>query len=129
MVKFELKPWRKVVINEIIFQKLRQMVGWLATRQPMGAVTSPIVWVGNWAFLIEGMPKTDGVVNEMRRGVLRWPSLVVSYFGSYAPLIETREKVRIPVLDGTVNRLFVELKEWLLETFPEEMKRLEASAE
>ena len=112
---------------EIKYQPFREIVVMECTRFPTsedlarftniiaGGKTAGIYWAEGMAFIYFPLSiNTETAARELvehRR--VYWAFLSYTEMPVYKPLIETKEKIIVPVLDMSANPLFQKVAEWL----------------
>lgn len=80
-----------------------------------GGKTAGIYWAAGIAFIYFPLSaSTEVAARELidhRR--VYWAFLSYAHMPTYKPLIETKEKIIVPVLDMSTNPLFIKVAEWL----------------
>lgn len=80
-----------------------------------GGKTTGIYWAEGVAFIYYPLPTTTNtaakcVIEEKRH---YWAFVSFALMPDYRPLIETKEKIIVPVIDMSTSRLFQTVAKWL----------------
>lgn len=80
-----------------------------------GGKTAGIYWAQGVAFLYFPLSaNTETAAKELiEKGRVYWAFLSYTSMPTYKPLIETKEKIIVPVLDMSTSPLFQKAAEWL----------------
>ena len=80
-----------------------------------GGKTAGIYWAGGVAFIYFPISiNTETAAKELvEQRRVYWAFLSYTLMPSYKPLIETKEKMIVPVLDMSTNPLFQKVAEWV----------------
>jgi len=82
-----------------------------------GGKTSGLYWANGVAFIYYPLPTTTdiavkAVIEEKR---VYWAFASYALMPEYRPLIETKEKIIVPVIDMSTSPLFQKVAQWLKE--------------
>ena len=82
-----------------------------------GGKTAGLYWAEGVVFLYFPLPaSTETTAKELvEKGRVYWTFLAYSYMPKYQPVIETRDKMIVPVVDMASNALFKKVVAWLKE--------------
>ncbi|HUW49148.1 MAG TPA: hypothetical protein VMW36_10440 [Patescibacteria group bacterium] len=82
-----------------------------------GGKTAGLYWAEGVVFLYFPLPaSTETTAKELvEKGRVYWTFLAYSYMPKYQPVIETRDKMIVPVVDMASNALFKKVVTWLKE--------------
>ena len=82
-----------------------------------GGKTAGLYWAEGVVFLYFPLPaSTETTAKELvEKGRVYWTFLGYSYMPKYQPVIETRDKIIVPVVDMASNALFKKVVTWLKE--------------
>lgn len=80
-----------------------------------GGKTAGIYWAGGIAFIYFPLSiNTETAAKELvEKGRVYWAFLSYTSMPLYQPLIETKEKIIVPVLEMSTNPSFQKVAEWL----------------
>jgi hypothetical protein len=113
-VKFE--PFREIVIMERNFFATPEDIARFASIIA-GGKTAGLYWAEGVVFLYFPLPATTETAAkelvEKRR--VYWTFVGYSLMPKYQPLIETKEKIIVPVIDMSSNPMFRKVASWLKE--------------
>jgi len=109
-------PFKEIVILECIRFSTPDDLARFANITAMGKPTG-IYWAQGVAFLYYSIPPaTEAVAKaivEERR--VYWSFVSYALMPKYQPLIETKEKIIVPVIDMSQSPLFQKVSTWLKE--------------
>jgi hypothetical protein len=82
-----------------------------------GGKTAGVYWAHGIAFIYFPLSiNTETAAKELvEKGRVYWAFLSYTSMSTYKPLIETKEKIIVPVLDMSTNPLFQRVADWLKE--------------
>lgn len=82
-----------------------------------GGKTAGLYWADGVVFLYFPLPASTETTAKLlvEKGRVYWTYLGYSYMPKYQPVIETREKMIVPVVDMASNALFKKVVTWLKE--------------
>jgi hypothetical protein len=82
-----------------------------------GGKTAGLYWADGVVFLYFPLPASTETTAKVlvEKGRVYWTFLGYSYMPKYQPVIETREKMIVPVVDMASNALFKKVVTWLKE--------------
>jgi hypothetical protein len=87
-----------------------------------GGKTAGLYWAEGVAFLYFLLPASTDIAAKalIEKGRVYWTSVGYALMPKYRPIIETKEKIMVPVIDLSTNPLIRKVAQWL-----EEQKRPE----
>ena len=112
----KLEPVKELVIKEVLFfdsvEELARFANIAAGGRPTG-----IYWADGVAFLYYPLPLTTRLtVSELiEKGRLYWAMVCFSLMPNYERVVETKEKIMVPVMDVSSCSMFKALAEKLKE--------------
>lgn len=114
IIRFE--PFKEIVIMESNFFQTPDDIARFASIIA-GGKTAGLYWADGVVFLYFPLPATTetaakALVEDKR---VYWTFVGYSYMPKYQPLIETKEKIMVPVIDMSSNPLFRKAAKWLKE--------------
>ncbi|MEM4704225.1 MAG: hypothetical protein QXJ02_04075 [Candidatus Bathyarchaeia archaeon] len=82
-----------------------------------GGKTAGLYWAEGIVFLYFPIPTTNTVMAKelVEHKRVYWAFVGYAHMPKYQPLIETREKIIVPVIDMTSNALMRKVAQWLKE--------------
>lgn len=82
-----------------------------------GGKTTGIYWAGGVAFIYYPLPTTTEVAAKavIEEKKVYWAFVSYTLMPEYRPLIETKEKIIVPVIDMSTSSLFQRVAKWLKE--------------
>jgi len=113
---FRYEPFREVVIMECTRFSTPDDLARFANVAAGGKPTG-IYWARGVAFIYFPLPATTEVAAKslMEEKRLYWAFVSYTLMPKYNPLIETKEKIIVPVIDMSTSPLFSKAAEWLKE--------------
>jgi hypothetical protein len=116
MVKVIYEPFKEIVIKEYVhYEKIGDLLYPLAQLRVTG---TPVAL--NWAngvllFASPMEPNTDQLAEEFLKGRMYFATVVYSIMPEYKPILETREKIQVPIINASSNPIIREIAEWLIK--------------
>jgi hypothetical protein len=113
-VKYE--PFKEIVIMEKDYFSSPDEIARFASIIA-GGKAAGLYWAEGVIFLYFPLPASTEVTARMlvEKGRVYWTFLGYSLMPKYQPVIETREKMIVPVVDVTSNALIKKVAVWLKE--------------
>jgi hypothetical protein len=113
-VKYE--PFKEIVIMEKDFFANADEIARFASIIA-GGKAAGLYWAEGVIFLYFPLPASTEATAKMliEKGRVYWTFLGYSFMPKYQPVIETREKMIVPVVDMTSNALIKKVAVWLKE--------------
>ncbi len=113
-VKFE--PFQEIIIMERDFFPTSDDIARF-TSIIAGGKTAGLYWADGVVFLYFPIPaSTETVAKELVQNKrVYWAFVGYSFMPKYQPIIETREKMIVPVVDMSSNPLILKVAKWLKE--------------
>jgi hypothetical protein len=113
-VKFE--PFREIIIMERNFFTTPEDIARFASIIA-GGKTAGLYWAEGVVFLYFPLPATTETAAKalVENKRVYWTFVGYSFMPRYQPLIETREKIIVPVIDMSSNPMFRKVATWLKE--------------
>jgi len=110
------EPFREVIIMECTRFNTPDDLARFANVAAGGKPTG-IYWARGVAFIYFPLPATTDVAvrSVMEEKKLYWAFVSYTLMPKYSPLIETKEKIIVPVIDMSTSPLFSKAAEWLRE--------------
>lgn len=113
-VSVSFEPFKEIVIMERTRfptpEKLARFVSIIA-----GGKLAGLYWVDGMVFLYFPLPASSQIVAKelIEKGKLYWSFIGYSIMPKYAPTIETKEKMIIPVVDISTDQVLQTVADWL----------------
>lgn len=114
VVKYE--PFKEVVVMEKeVFANAEEIARFASIIA--GGKAAGLYWADGIVFLYFPLPASTETTAKMlvEHGKVYWTFLGYAQMPKYQPIIETREKMIVPVVDMTANRLMKSVADWLKE--------------
>jgi len=114
VIKYE--PFKEVVVMEKDFFATPDDIARFASIIA-GGKAAGLYWAEGIVFLYFPLPASTETTAKMlvEHGRVYWTFVGYSPMPKYQPVIETREKMIVPVVDMTTNRLMKQIAIWLKE--------------
>lgn len=82
-----------------------------------GGKTAGLYWAEGVAFLYFLLPASTDIATKalIEEGRIYWTSVGYALMPKYRPIIETKEKIMVPVIDLSTNPLIRKVAHWLKE--------------
>ena len=82
-----------------------------------GGKTAGLYWADGVAFLYFLLPASTDVAAKalIEKGRIYWTSVGYALMPKYIPIIETKEKIMVPLIDLSFNPLISKVANWLKE--------------
>lgn len=114
MVKITYEPINEIVIKEYVhFDKVEELIYIFAQLRASGAPVS-LNWANGLVFIHSPLPPTDeNVMEEYLKGKIYWTNVSFAEMPEYKPLIETRERIQVPIINLSSSPIIVQVTEWL----------------
>ena len=114
IVKYE--PFKEIVIMESDFFTTPDDIARFASIIA-GGKAAGLYWAEGIIFLYFPLPASTETTAKMlvEHGRVYWTFLGYSFMPKYQPVIETREKMIVPVVDMSTNKLMQKVAIWLKE--------------
>lgn len=113
-VSVSFEPFKEIVIMERTRfstpEKLARFVSIIA-----GGKLAGLYWVDGMIFLYFPLPASSQIVAKelIEKGKLYWSFIGYSIMPKFAPTIETKEKMIIPVVDISTDQVLQTVADWL----------------
>lgn len=109
-------PFREVVIMERDFFSTPDDIARFASIIA-GGKAAGLYWAEGIVLLYFPLPASTEITTKMlvENGRVYWTFLGYSFMPKYQPVIETREKMIVPVIDMSSNLLITKVAKWLKE--------------
>ncbi len=113
---FRYEPFKEVIVMECTRFNTPDDLARFASVAAGGKPTG-IYWAKGVAFIYFPLPATTDVAvrSVMEERKLYWAFVSYALMPKYSPLIETKEKIIVPVIDMSTSPLFSKAAEWLKE--------------
>ena len=113
-VSITYSPFKEVVIMEKTFFNSPDEIARFASVIAGGKLAG-LYWVEGVVFLYFPLPATTAAVAKalLENGKVYWTFLGYAYMPKYAPTIETKEKMIVPVVDITSDPVLKKVAQWL----------------
>lgn len=117
MVEFEYKPWKKIIIHEIVKFPLEHFLSTHSLGVQQGGVGRPLLWVDGIVFGKNVFRDTDDIIREKLEGKIHWSSLNYGILEKCQSEFKVEGNIRIPVIDLSGNKVFKEMAQWIKKDF------------
>ena len=109
-------PFKQIIIMEKTFFSTPEDIARF-TSVIAGGKLAGLYWVDGVVFLYFPLPASTAVVAKalLEDGKVYWTFVGYSLMPKYAPVIETKEKMIVPVVDISSDSILRKVAEWLKE--------------
>jgi len=114
MVKITYEPINEIVIKEYIrFEKIEDLIYIFAQLRAGGAPVS-LSWANGLVFVNSPLPlENEDIMNDFLKGKIYWANVSFAEMPEYKPLIATRERVQVPIINVNSSPIIVQVMYWL----------------
>lgn len=119
MVKFEYRPYEKIIIHQITSMPIDQFIYTGAIGVGDGQVSSPLYWADGIVFTHTPI-LSDEVIEDMLKGIIHWNQLIYGHLEEYQEMLEGPRAVKIPLIK-TEDPMFLEMSEWIKNVYEKEL--------
>lgn len=114
MVKITHDPIKEIVIKEYVrFEKVEELIYIFAQLRASGAPVS-LNWANGLVFVYSPLtPENDLVLKAFLEGKIYWTNVSFAEMPNYKPLVETKERVQVPIINASSSSIIVQVMEWL----------------
>ncbi|MEJ2281086.1 MAG: hypothetical protein P8X97_04115 [Candidatus Bathyarchaeota archaeon] len=114
MVKITYDPIKEIVIKEYIrFENVEDLIYIFAQLRAGGAPVS-LSWANGLVFVNSPLaPETEDIMDDFLNGKIYWTNVSFAEMPKYKPLIETRERVQVPIINLNSSPIIVQVMQWL----------------
>jgi hypothetical protein len=118
-VSITYSPFKEIVIMEKNFFNTPDEIARF-TSVIAGGKLAGLYWVEGVVFLYFPLPASTAVVAKelLENGKVFWSFVGYALMPKYAPIIETKEKMIVPVVDITSDPVLKKVAQWLKEQKP-----------
>lgn len=120
MVKFEYRPFEKIIIHQITPVPIEQFIYTGAIGVEDGQVSSPLYWADGIAFTHTPIPFSDKVIADQLKGIIHWNQLIYGHLEEYQEMLEGPRAVKIPLIK-TEDPIFLEMSKWIKNVYEKEL--------
>ncbi|MBS7616657.1 hypothetical protein KEJ45_05620 [Candidatus Bathyarchaeota archaeon] len=116
IVNIKFEPFREIVIMERNFFATPDDIARFASIIA-GGKAAGLYWAEGVVFLYFPLPVTTEAASKalLEEKRVYWTFVGYSFMPKYQPLIETKEKIMVPVIDMSSNPMFRKVTNWLKE--------------
>lgn len=113
-IKITYEPFKEVVIKEYTrFEKIEDLIYILAQLRAAGAPVA-LNWTDGIVFLYSPLPLDDDqLIGDFLNGKIYWATVSFAAMPEYKQVVETKEKIQVPVINASSNFIFRQVTEWL----------------
>jgi len=114
LVKITYEPFKEVVIKEYTrFEKIEDLIYIFAQLRAGGAPVS-LNWANGIVFVYSALPPdTEQIMEEFLKGRLYWVNVTFAVMPEYKPILETKERIQVPIVNVSSNPIIRQVTEWL----------------
>lgn len=116
IVNIKFEPFREIVIMERNFFATPDDIARFASIIA-GGKAAGLYWAEGVVFLYFPLPVTTEAASKalLEENRVYWTFIGYSFMPKYQSLIETKEKIMVPVIDMSSNPMFRKVTNWLKE--------------
>jgi hypothetical protein len=113
-IKITYDPFKEVIIKEYTrFEKIEDLIYAFAELRASGVPVS-LNWANGIVFVYSPLhPDTEQIVDEFLKGRLYWINVTFAAMPEYKQILETKEKIQVPVINLSSNPTIRQVTEWL----------------
>lgn len=115
MVKVSVKPWKEIIVHEVIHHKIRDLVRLRILGIREGSLAQPLLWAEGVVFSRSAMPPTEDVIREQLQGIIHFSAVEWAIMPTYKKVLKSRG-VTIPVINVHKNPTLRDVAKKLKET-------------
>lgn len=114
VIKIIYVPFKEIVIKEYTrFDRIEDLVYIFAQLRAGGAPLA-LSWANGIVFVYSPIPPdSDQLIDEFLKGRIYWASVSFAHMPQYKQVLETKEKIQVPVINASSNATFSQVTEWL----------------
>jgi len=114
LVKITYEPFKEVIIKEYTrFEKIEDLIYIFAQLRAGGAPVS-LNWANGIVFVYSVLPPdTEQIMEEFLKGKVYWVNVTFAAMPEYKPVLETKEKIQVPIVNVSSNPIIRQVTEWL----------------
>jgi hypothetical protein len=114
VVKITYDPIKEIVIKEYIrFENVEDLIYIFAQLRAGGAPVS-LSWANGLVFVNSPLvPDTEDIMDDFLNGKIYWTNVSFAEMPKYKPIIETRERVQVPIINLNSSTIIVQVMQWL----------------
>jgi hypothetical protein len=117
MVEFEYKPWKKIIIHEIMEYPLEYVLFQSTQGVPQGGVGRPLMWSNGVLFSSFVLQPSPDVIKKQLEGIIHWSSLLFSKMEKYQPEIKRDKRIKIPIINVSNHTIFGPMSNWVKKQY------------
>lgn len=125
MVEFEYKPWKMIIVHEVVKFPLQHFLSGASLGGQAGGVGRPLYWVNGIVFERALFRDTDDIIRDKLKGILHWSALTYGIKEKHQPEIKVAGNIRIPVINVSENEIFRQMAVWIENNFEKKSKKVE----
>jgi hypothetical protein len=114
MVKITYEPIKEIVIKEYVrFENFEELIYIFAQLRASGAPVS-LSWANGLVFVYNPIPpENDLILEDYLKGKVYWTNVSFAEMPKYRHLVETKERVQVPIINASSSPIIVQVMEWL----------------
>jgi hypothetical protein len=117
MVEFEYRPWKKIIIHEIMEYPLEYFFFQSTQGIPKGGMGRPLMWSNGVLFSSFFIQTSEEVVKQQLQGIVHWASLHFSRMEKYQQEIKRDNRIKIPILNVSNHAIFGPMSNWIKKRY------------
>jgi hypothetical protein len=113
-IKISYEPFKEVIIKEYTrFEKIEDLIYLFAQLRASGNPVS-LNWAEELVFVYNPLPpETEQTMEDFMKGKIYWTNVTFATMPEYRPVLETREKIQVPVINLSSNSTIRQIMKWL----------------
>jgi hypothetical protein len=114
LVKITYEPINEIVIKEYIrFEKVEDLI-YIFAQLRAGGTPVLLSWANGLVFVhSQLLPENDQVLEAFLKGKVYWTNVSFAEMSKYKPIVETKERVQVPIINASSSPTIVKVMEWL----------------
>lgn len=120
MVKFEYRPFEKIIIHQITQVPIEQFIYTGTIGVGDGQVSSSLHWADGIVFIHTPIPFSDEIIADQLKGIIHWNQLIYGHLEEYQEILEGPRAVKIHLIK-TEDPIFLEMSKWIKNVYEKEL--------
>lgn len=114
MLKITYEPFKEIVIKEYVrYDKIEDLIYTLAQLRASGAPAA-LNWANGVVFVQASLTlDNDQLIEDFLNGKVYWAHVSFAVMPAYKSLVETKERLQVPVINVNSDPLMNQVTEWL----------------
>jgi hypothetical protein len=113
-IKITYDPFKEIIIKEYTrFENIEDLIYIFAQFRAAGAPVA-LNWAGGIVFVHNALPPdNDQLIEEFLKGKVYCANVSFAVLPQYRQVLETKEKMQVPVINASSNTILRQVAEWL----------------